>query len=156
MKFIFVMVRYIFALLILFLFFSCNEEETQSVEPSEFLSEYANSKKVAPEDFTSLEWKQPHIDLGKMVRGGDKDIEFPFKNTGDKPLIIDSVIVTCGCTLFNIPKEPIKPGKKVKIMVRFVSKDLPLAMMERHVYVKANTTGSPYHTLSFKLELVDK
>lgn len=149
------MKKYLFFLFVLAVLIACEGTE-QNSEPTEFLSEYGSKKVIAPEDFTTMEWKNPNLDLGIVQRAGDMDIEFPFKNTGDKPLVIDSVIVTCGCTTFNIPKDPIKPGKKGKIMVRFASGDQPLAMMKRHIYVKANTQGSPYHTLSFKLELVEK
>lgn len=139
--------------LLLSLMYSCNN--LADYNQTEFMSEYASNKVISPEDFTSIEWEKPHKDLGKVKQGPAIDIEFSFRNTGDKPFVFDSVILTCGCTKFSIPKEPVKPGKKGIMVVKFTTNDQPLAMMERHVYVKANTYGSQYHTLSFKLELVD-
>lgn len=36
---------------------------------------------------------------------------FKFKNTGDGPLVIHQAIASCGCTVPQYPKEPIKPGE---------------------------------------------
>ena len=38
---------------------------------------------------------------------------FKFKNTGDGPLVIHQAIASCGCTVPQYPKEPIKPGERV-------------------------------------------
>lgn len=107
------------------------------------------------EDSTSIEWETTYLDLGIVKRGDDIEIEFPLKNSGDKPLVIDSVSVTCGCTLFEVPEKPIAPGKSDKIRIKFVSSEQPLAEMMKHIFVRANTKGHPEHTLSFKIELTE-
>ena len=45
---------------------------------------------------------------------------FKFKNTGDGPLVIHQAIASCGCTVPQYPKEPIKfPGHfKKSITIR--------------------------------------
>lgn len=144
-------------LLILTMFFvivSCNSSNGGQNDIS-FIKEYGKDTTIGPENFTTIEWETTSIDLGQKKRGPDIDIKFPYKNTGTKPLVIDSVMVTCGCTLFNLPKKPILPGKKGEITVRFVSKEQPLAMMTKHVYVKANTSPSMYHTLAFSTSLIE-
>lgn len=37
---------------------------------------------------------------------------FTFTNTGDKPLVINQATASCGCTVANYTKTPIKPGEK--------------------------------------------
>lgn len=44
---------------------------------------------------------------------------FKFKNTGDGPLIIHQAIASCGCTVPQYPKEPIKPGESGEIKVTY-------------------------------------
>lgn len=44
---------------------------------------------------------------------------FSFKNTGDGPLVIHQAIASCGCTVPQYPKEPIKPGETGQIIVTY-------------------------------------
>ena len=44
---------------------------------------------------------------------------FTFKNVGDGPLIIHQAIASCGCTVPQYPKEPIKAGESGKITVTY-------------------------------------
>ena len=42
---------------------------------------------------------------------------FTFTNTGDKPLVINQAVASCGCTVPEYTKDPIQPGKKGEIKV---------------------------------------
>ena len=44
---------------------------------------------------------------------------FNFTNTGDKPLVINQAVASCGCTVPDYPKDPIQPGKKGSIKVTY-------------------------------------
>ena len=44
---------------------------------------------------------------------------FKFTNAGDGPLIIHQAIASCGCTVPQYPKEPIKPGESGQITVTY-------------------------------------
>ena len=46
---------------------------------------------------------------------------FRIKNTGDKNLIIARAFGSCGCTVPEYPKDPIKPGEIATIHVTFNS-----------------------------------
>ena len=39
---------------------------------------------------------------------------FKFTNIGDNLLVIHQAIASCGCTVPQYPKEPIKPGERVR------------------------------------------
>ncbi len=60
------------------------------------------------------------IDYGTVSKKKDNGIRsFEFTNTGDAPLIIINVLSTCGCTVPTKPTEPIMPGKKGKIDIKY-------------------------------------
>lgn len=44
---------------------------------------------------------------------------FNFTNTGNNLLVIHQAIASCGCTVPQYPKEPIKPGESGKIIVTY-------------------------------------
>ncbi|MBI3511007.1 MAG: DUF1573 domain-containing protein [Bacteroidetes bacterium] len=60
-------------------------------------------------------------DFGKIKQGDIVTKEFKFKNTGKEPLIINEAHGSCGCTVPDWPKEPIKPNGEGVIKVTFNS-----------------------------------
>lgn len=59
-------------------------------------------------------------DFGSFPESSPKvTCTFNFKNTGDAPLIIHQAIASCGCTVPDYPKAPIKPGESGKITVTY-------------------------------------
>lgn len=60
---------------------------------------------------SAISWKSDTVDVGEIPQGTPKMIEFSFKNTGDKEIIITNVRTTCGCTASDYTKEAIAPGK---------------------------------------------
>ncbi len=54
--------------------------------------------------------------------GADELFSFEFKNTSKTPVIIQGVQTSCGCTTANKPEEPIAPGKKATISVKYDTK----------------------------------
>ncbi len=122
---------------------------------TEYIKSYSKDTVLSADDVTTIEWKSARLDLGKSKRGPDIDMEFQFKNTGKKPLVIDSAFVACGCTEFSLPEQPVMPGKRGIIKARYISKDQPLAHNIKEIYLRANTSNSAYHTLAFKIELTE-
>jgi len=58
-------------------------------------------------------------DYGNIEQGSDGSCEFNFTNKGKVPLILNNVHASCGCTIPEWPKEPIEPGKKGVIKVKY-------------------------------------
>lgn len=58
-------------------------------------------------------------DYGKISKGADGNCEFKFTNVGKEPLLITNAKGSCGCTVPNWPKEPIKPGESGVIKVHY-------------------------------------
>lgn len=57
-------------------------------------------------------WKSESIDVGNIPQGKPKVIRFEFTNTSKKPIVIENVAPSCGCTTADYTKTPILPGKK--------------------------------------------
>lgn len=68
-----------------------------------------------------ISFKEKSIDFGDIIQGDKVEHVFIFENTGDTPLVISNVAVTCGCTAPNWPKQPIAPGSKGELKVVFNS-----------------------------------
>lgn len=66
-------------------------------------------------------FKEKSIDFGNITQGDKVEHNFIFENTGDTPLVISNVAVTCGCTAPSWPKTPIAPGEKGEMKVIFNS-----------------------------------
>lgn len=62
--------------------------------------------------------KESH-DFGKIPLNKPATIEFKFSNIGEEPLIITKVETTCGCTVPEYTKTPIKKGDSGVIKVTY-------------------------------------
>ena len=103
----------------------------------------SNNKKtenstVDPKTLTSIKFDKDVYEFGKITQGNKVSYAFIFKNTGKLPLIITKATATCGCTLPNWPKEPIKVGETGKIDVVFNSTGKK-GLQDKVITVTANT-----------------
>lgn len=101
-------------------------------------------------DFT----KETH-DYGTIKNGADGTCTFEFKNTGNAPLIISNAKGSCGCTVPEWPKEPIAPGAKASIKVKYdtsrqgvINKNVTITSnavnaAEKMIYIKGNVLPAP-------------
>ena len=76
--------------------------------------EKKSKAKIAEITFESLEH-----DYGNIYKGDNGECEFVFKNTGKAPLQITNARASCGCTVPSWPRDPIAPGKKSVIKVKY-------------------------------------
>ncbi|MBI3511006.1 MAG: DUF1573 domain-containing protein [Bacteroidetes bacterium] len=58
-------------------------------------------------------------DYGTIQKGGEPYCEFKLTNTSKQPLVIQEAHGSCGCTIPEYTKEPIKPGETVTIRVHY-------------------------------------
>lgn len=107
-------------------------------------------------NYTSLQWVDSTFqDLGKVNEGQVVDITWHVKNTGNKPLVIASVIPGCGCTVAEKPTEPIAPGGDGVIKAKFDSKNQTEGEHRKNITVNANTSEKSYF-LSFNVNVTKK
>lgn len=120
---------------ILLLIFAVSCQPTNS-EKSIDASAIETDSNATEEPIMSFEKKT--WDFGSIIDGEVVEHTFRFTNTGNKDLVISSASASCGCTIPNWPKEPIAPGDKGEIKVKFNSsgkKD----MVTKDITILANT-----------------
>ncbi len=82
----------------------------------------AKAETSAPKvDGAGLVFESETIDYGTIPHNADGKREFVFTNNGNKPLIISNAQGSCGCTVPTWPKEPIAPGAKGVIGVKYAT-----------------------------------
>lgn len=69
----------------------------------------------------AITFEETTHDFGDIFQGDKVSYVFKFENTGDEPLIITDVRVTCGCTVPDWPRDPIAPGESASLTVKFNS-----------------------------------
>ncbi|NDP26059.1 MAG: DUF1573 domain-containing protein [Flavobacterium sp.] len=89
------------------------------------------------------------IDYGTIAADSDGKREFVFTNNGNKPLIITNAVGSCGCTVPTFPKEPIAPGAKAVIGVKYAT-DRAGQAFTKTVTITSNAEGTPSKTLTIK------
>lgn len=108
-----------------------------------------DSSQIDQENPPVIEFEETEFDFGQIARDERVKHEFKFKNTGKSPLIIVDAKSTCGCTVPEIPKEPIQPGESGAIMVHFNSA-LKSGEVTKVVTVSANTYPDKFTKIQIK------
>ena len=74
---------------------------------------------------------------------GPVSCTFTFTNTGSKPILLLSVVASCGCTDVDWTREPIQPGKKGTVKATFDNNDGPYPF-DKTVTVYVSDIKKPY------------
>jgi hypothetical protein len=94
-------------------------------------------------DFKELDFKQ------------DASCIFNFENPGQTPLVIRDVKTSCGCTVPEWPKHPIKPGKSGELKIKYDTSHP--GFFKKKITVFYNGENSPVElTITGRVELPDK
>ena len=109
------------------------------------------TEKVTPP--SAIVWKAEAIEVGQIPQGPPRNIEFEFKNTSDKSVIITNVKPACGCTTSDYTKEPIAPGKSGFVKATYNAS--ALGSFNKTVTVTTNLDDTP-KVLTFKGTVVAK
>lgn len=104
------------------------------------------------QETAEISFKTEEIDYGKIKAGSDGVRVFEFTNTGKAPLVITNVSSSCGCTVPSWTKEPIAPGAKGKIEVKYDTNRV--GPISKTVTVTSNAKQNPVKALRIKGEVV--
>lgn len=88
---------------------------------------------------TTLKFDKLTHDYGDVLPDSDNNTVFLVTNTGDKPLILEDVSASCGCTMPRKPEKPILPGESDVIEVTFHPKPGQVNEIKKSITVTANT-----------------
>ena len=92
------------------------------------------------------------IDYGTITQNAEGKREFVFTNNGTSPLVITNAQGSCGCTVPSSPKEPIAPGAKGVIGVKYDTNRV--GPFTKTVTISSNATGQPTKVLTIKGNVV--
>ncbi len=101
----------------------------------------AKAAAIRHADGPVLTFETSNYYFGKIEKGEKVSYSFKFRNTGKMPLIITQAIATCGCTVPEVPKEPIKPGQAGELNVVFNSAG-KTGRQDKIVSVRSNALNS--------------
>lgn len=85
-----------------------------------------------------ISFNEDFHDFGKLSPDEIVSYAFKFKNTGKSILVISNVAASCGCTVVDYPKKPVKPGEESMIDVKFDTKG-KRGLQTKSITVIANT-----------------
>ena len=103
---------------------------------------YAQTEKVtlSTEAQAKISLEKKSHDFGTIEEGVQATVTFTFKNTGNAPLILNSVKASCGCTTPKWTKEPIAPGSEGQVTAIYNSKGRP-GNFTKTITIKHNGVG---------------
>ncbi|MES2589664.1 MAG: DUF1573 domain-containing protein [Bacteroidota bacterium] len=112
---------------------------------SAFISNKVNAQ---VESGAKVEFEKEVHDYGNIKYGANGTCTFEFKNTGNAPLIISKATGSCGCTVPSWPKEPIAPGAKGEITVKYDTKRP--GPITKSVTITSNAVNEPSKVIRIK------
>jgi hypothetical protein len=101
---------------------------------------FACSPTVSRND-ASISFSKGKHDFGTIPYKKEAIYSFEFTNPGKTMLIINDVKTSCGCTVPEWSKEPIRPGGKGQIKIKYDA-EFP-GMFHKTVEILYNGIGSP-------------
>jgi LEA14-like dessication related protein len=128
--------------LFLFAFFAaalsaCQNSSSQTTAVATSDNATEQSPVIAEADAPKVQVEKATYEFGEITEGEKVSYEFKFKNVGKTPLIISDATATCGCTVPEFPKEPVKPGEEGTIKVVFNSAG-KMGLQDKVVTVTSN------------------
>lgn len=100
------MTRFVFGCFLVISFFSCDVRRKDKVADDQ-----QQKIEQALKDSTTVQLIDTVYNFGTITEGESVTYSFKFKNTGTKPLVINSASASCGCTVPEKPEKPIMPGE---------------------------------------------
>lgn len=81
------------------------------------------------------------VPLGKFDWRKEQKAVFVLKNTGDKPLVIQDVVTSCGCISAEYFKKPVRPNDSLELCVTYKAEHPE--HFDKTITVYCNTASSP-------------
>ena len=124
-------------------------KKTTKTTTTKTVAAKTEAKSAAPKvEGAGMVFESETIDYGTIAHNADGKREFVFVNNGTKPLIITNATGSCGCTVPTYPKEPIAPGAKAVIGVKYATDRV--GAFTKTVTLTSNAEGQASKTLTIK------
>jgi len=108
-----------YVLLLMLLFFSACQQKSNGLS-----SDIVKNSASAQGDSNLkpiMTFEKTEHDFGDIMQGEVVEYSFKFTNTGNADLIISGARTSCGCTVSDYPRDPVKPGQSAYVKVKFDS-----------------------------------
>jgi hypothetical protein len=80
---------------------------------------FAYTASAQDDQKAEFKFNEEKHDFGKIPQGVPVTTVFEFTNVGKEPLILTEVRPTCGCTIADYTKTPVKSGEKGTIKITY-------------------------------------
>ncbi len=137
---------------------ACNNNNTAKAPEGQMPVTLVNNPHTAGGMDTVAASRKPTLDFTDTLHNfgtiHEKEVvefDFAFTNNGKTPLVINSAVGSCGCTVPNYPHEPIEPGKSGVMKVTFNSAG-KAGHQEKTVTIHTNTIRG-LHMLYIKADI---
>ncbi len=133
---------------------ACGPEKKDDVISTDVVNNSATASETPadPGTLPVIAFKEQTFDFGKITQGEKVTHTFMFSNTGGAALVISSAQGSCGCTVPQYPRQPIKPGESGKIDVTFNSEG-KAGKVEKTITVISNCEPNTM-VISIKAEII--
>ena len=144
----------------IFISLSCNQKKEtlpngeEKVSPEIIDNPATASGETYSDKPAEFKFEETNHHFGDINAGEIVSYEFKFINSGGKDLVITQATGSCGCTVPEYSKEPIKPGGSGKIKVTFNSEGKS-GMQSKTVTILANTIPNT-KVLTISAEIINK
>lgn len=105
-----------FAMVLVFGITSSNAQKVKAVK-----TKVVAKAKIPTVEGAGMVFESETIDYGTVEHNADGKRQFVLVNNGNQPLIITAATGSCGCTVPSAPKEPIAPGARAVIDVKYAT-----------------------------------
>ena len=138
----------IFSSLFILFFSSCDIRNSEQKKNNPAL---ANVDTMPP---TTVKIIDTTYDFKNIKEGEIVEYNYRFQNIGNKPLVIQNAVASCGCTVPEKPDHAIAPGETGSIKVKFNSDRRP---GQAHKTITINSNARPeFPLLILKGEVIGK
>ena len=100
-----------------------------------------------------LAWEKTELELNPPPGADSAVATFKYQNKGDKPIHINAVQTSCGCTTAALAKNDVDPGEKGEIVATLKTGDR-VGVQQKTVTVETDDPKVPQTVLTLKANLV--
>ena len=101
------------------LFISCNEGNASSKVKKDNVKEAKKRDVEISKGAAAIDFDRTEYNFGTVNEGDIVEAKFVVINSGKTDLLITKVQPSCGCTVPEWPRTPIKPGESGEILAKF-------------------------------------
>jgi hypothetical protein len=130
---------------------ACDNKPKKGTLSPDLISNPSTAGSNDNQNLPVLEFEETNYHFGEVKQGEKLTHTFKFTNTGNLDLILATVSASCGCTVPEWSKEPIKPGDEGAIKVTFNTEG-KTGMQSKTISVMSNSKpGTRVLTISAEI-----